>query len=297
MSAPYRRHLIGLGIAGVVVAACQALLDFENAPDKETPSEASAPDVPPSNGDAPSADVGAGDVAADGAAGFDAASLCNGAIAHFPFDGTLTGAHGRDAESGETSVDFVAGHVGQGVELVGQTRLVVLAGLPEAEFHNRGSIAFWAKVQWSLPCTASRLLFKLQSWQGPFFYVGPDLNCVAGGSLSLNARGPAAPEGIAAALPVTSEFGNGKWSHVVATWDRLAKHLFLMVNGAASAQVFKDWPVAAAEPFNEVMLGYQPAPLNGILDRVTFWSRELTLEEAKALFEAGQGELMASCFQ
>jgi hypothetical protein len=285
-----RRTGVAISVMATVVA-CQSLLDFDNPGDDKT-NDGGAVDATSEGASDAGVDGASAADAADGSANpVDAAGLCNGMTGHFPFDLTLDGGGGRKAYTKEDA-SFGVGYFDAGVVLEGNMRLIVDKSSKESDLHRVGSIAFWAYPTWSPPCSEPHLLFKLQS-DGPFFNVGPDLGCAQFGPLRLRVIGPDAA--IEAPAMEDAGFGPSKWTHVVATWDRAKPSLVLIINGERAAESTLPWPAPPLnETFEETMLGYIPQPLDGIMDDVSIWTRELSLDEARVLYSASS-DLVAAC--
>ena len=99
--------------------------------------------------------------------------------------------------------------------------------------------------------------------------------------------------GLAGAVPWYPQLGvgtipGGTWHHLVFVLDPVAKQGLWYVNGALKATTPKP-PAVLSGPVEKVRLGTGKfGSLIGDLDQIGFWSRPLTADEAKSLYEAGK---------
>lgn len=93
-----------------------------------------------------------------------------------------------------------------------------------------------------------------------------------------------------ASIQVNTNYADGNWKHLVATWDGSNMKLYLNASQVGSTTAMSTTPVK----FNtdDVEIGRYPSGVeyfNGSLDEVGIWSRALSSTEVTALYNSGNG--------
>ena len=173
--------------------------------------------------------------------------------------------------------------------------IFAFADLPEVDTSSAVSISLW--VRFETPPTGPARLVSLGNGKGDLSVTpdgggrGPAVLLATGGLDQF----PSARSSGVAAVP---DLFDGRWHHLLASWDVLARNKELVVDGrSAGGLAIEEQDPVTVPTGRGVMLGDQDARWTGSIDDLRVWNREVRRYEAEPLSacRAPQGVTQEDC--
>jgi hypothetical protein len=211
-------------------------------------------------------------------------------VSFFPADGSGADIRGGNTANLTGGANYGTGQVGQAFQFNGTTGYAQVGNPANLRFTTGMTIEAWINLRGSTNGVLSAIATK---W-GQIFTDTPDsdswglwVNTTAAGgrqlfsALHFNGARETTLEG--GAIPLNT------WTHVAMTYDSAASRFRLYVNGQQTATIAGS---GAIYPSNRnVTIGredsFQTRYFNGLIDEVSFYSRELSAAEIQSVFSAG----------
>jgi len=203
-----------------------------------------------------------------------------GLVAWWPFDEAVS-FEDREATDGKLMLGarLTKGRVGKGVELDGDMACMRVAYNPVFDTGDALTVAAWVKIGRTQPKRMTGVVYRQGAWRLCVREDKPPYTLVFEPHLqSKKYRGVVSKEKV----------GPGEWTHAVATFDHEAGAVALYINGTLSRVRELGPDDALAKVKSELGVGVRDsriAYLNGVVDEVRLYSRALSPDEVKALYQ------------
>lgn len=223
-------------------------------------------------------------------------TYCNGVTLYLRLDGTTQSAQG-DTPALAIAETFGAGKFKGAFDFDTAKTLVYAATPPTGTKRfdiNVGTLSLWFKPRWAFPGTATRTFMRPQDVVDASNGAEPALRLDnAAAQKSLGVEGPGATEATATVAAVTPSWKNLDWNHLVGTWQRTGSPTTLSFTlnggggdgGVARVTSAMAWTPMVAGTFFRLNSG--TSTIDGLVDDVAVWSRQLTAVEVAALYADG----------
>jgi hypothetical protein len=221
--------------------------------------------------------------------------FCNDITAHFTFDqkslASDDGGLGGSVRTSTGPTVYEAGRYGMGVKLTGVAQVYFRIDTGGVLTSNAGSVGYWMRPDWGMPCANSPLFMKLQNvdTDPEANFAGPSLEC-ADNALKLFVKQLDASTVVASGPAVIEA---NKWHYVTMSWNRGSSQIQATINGAPILRIDAPWTPQQLTA-TELLLNHELFPQDALIDELTMWNRAIDLNDINGLV-ALRGPLATEC--